>query len=150
MASTPKTIQTKAPTTRKSTTSTRARTTSTATKAQSTTSKPAAAPEPNPIVVAEATTIVSGPELKKSELIEAVVERSGIKKRYAKPSIEAALAVLGEALEEGRTLNLMPMGKAKVQKSKEIAGGQVLSVRVRQRQRVTEANETASLAEPAE
>ncbi len=104
--------------------------------------------------MAEAIAVVSGPELKKIELVEAVVDRSGIKKRYAKPAIEAALAVLGEALSQGRPLNLMPMGKLKVQKSKEIPGGQVLSARIRQRasnaDEVKVESAQASIDEPAE
>ena len=90
------------------------------------------APKAAPVVVNEAKPVVAGPQMKKKELIEAVVERSGVKKRYAKPAIEAALAVLGEALDEGRELNLRPFGKMKVQRAKEVANGKVMNVRVRQ------------------
>ncbi|MFD1341932.1 HU family DNA-binding protein [Litorisediminicola beolgyonensis] len=72
------------------------------------------------------------PEFKKKELIDAVVERSGLKKRDVKPVLEAALAVLGEALSEGRELNLEPFGKIKVQKVKQAAGAQVMVTRIRQ------------------
>lgn len=78
-------------------------------------------------------TTVSLPELRKKDLIDAVVERSGIKKKYAKPAIEAALVVLGEALDEKRTLNLPPMGKMKVQRTKEIEDGMVLAARIRRK-----------------
>ncbi|WP_299350228.1 HU family DNA-binding protein [uncultured Shimia sp.] len=85
-----------------------------------------------PVVVQESTLVVSAPDLKKVDLVDMVVERSGIKKKFAKPAIEAALAVLGEALAEGRSLNLRPLGKVKVLKSKEVSNGTVITTRVRQ------------------
>ena len=60
------------------------------------------------------------------------VARSGVKKRDAKPAIEAVLAVLGEALSEGRELNLRPMGKLKVTRMKKAGNGQIINARVRQ------------------
>ncbi|WGW02588.1 HU family DNA-binding protein [Tropicibacter oceani] len=71
-------------------------------------------------------------EMKKKELIDLVVERSGVKKRDAKPAIEAALAILGQALAEGRPLNLKPLGKVKVANIKPKDNALVLNVRVRQ------------------
>ncbi|MBV2360592.1 HU family DNA-binding protein [Thalassococcus sp. CAU 1522] len=77
--------------------------------------------------------IADQPEMKKRELIQRAVERSGVKRRDAKPAIEAALAVLGEALAEGRSLNLAPMGKVKVNRIKAIGGGgKVIVSKVRQ------------------
>jgi nucleoid DNA-binding protein len=55
--------------------------------------------------------VIIGPVMRKKELIDLVVERSGIKKKDAKPVIEAMLSVLGEALSDSRELNLLPMGK---------------------------------------
>lgn len=82
--------------------------------------------------------------LRKKELIERVVARSGVKKKDAKPAIEAMLVVLGEALSNGEELNLHPMGKvminrvidkanatvivAKVRRRKESAGGTVVKI----------------------
>jgi len=54
------------------------------------------------------------PMVKKKDFIEKVVERSGIKKKDAKPVIEAMLAELGDALARGETLALRPLGKVKV------------------------------------
>ena len=71
-------------------------------------------------------------ELKKNELIDLVVERSGIKKRDAKPAIEAALAILGQALADGRPLNLRPLGKVKVSNMKHKENALVLNLRLRQ------------------
>ncbi len=76
--------------------------------------------------------VLPQPELKKKELVDLAVARSGIKKRDAKPAIEAALAVLGEALSEGRELNIIPFGKLKVTRMKKGGNGQIISARVRQ------------------
>lgn len=71
--------------------------------------------------------------LKKRDLINAVVARSGVKKRDAKPAVEAALAILGETLAERRPLNLPPFGKAKVTRIKEIGEGRMIVTRLRQK-----------------
>lgn len=96
----------------------------------------------NPVFAADLIQV----ELRKKELIEAAVDRSGIKKRFAKPAIEAALAILGEALDEKRTLNLPPMGKVKIQRAKEIEGGWVLAARIRRKT----VNEVAGASGPVD
>ncbi|WP_243694331.1 HU family DNA-binding protein [Shimia isoporae] len=73
------------------------------------------------------------PDLRKKELVDLAVDRSGVKKRDAKPAIEAALAILGEALEAGRSLQLPPLGRVKVQRSKELDDGQVIVAKVRRK-----------------
>lgn len=73
-------------------------------------------------------------DLKKKELIDLVVARSGGKKRDVKPAVEACLAVLGEMLAEGRDLNLPPMGKLKVTRSKQADNARILIARIRQRE----------------
>ena len=124
------------------TTTSRSRTTKTRkTSATKKTSSAKSAPKAEPVVVSETAPVVSAPDLKKVELIDAVVERSGVKKRYAKPAVEAALAILGEALAEGQGLNLRPLGKAKVQRSKEVANAKVLTIRVRQAHAKPEGND---------
>ena len=70
-------------------------------------------------MVTESTLNISDPALKKKELINTVVERSGIKKKDAKPVIEAMLAVLGQTLAEGREMNLQPLGKIKINRAKD-------------------------------
>ncbi|MBY5972323.1 HU family DNA-binding protein [Ferrimonas balearica] len=70
--------------------------------------------------------------LKKKELIDRVVARSGMKKKDAKPVVEALLTVLGETLSEGREANLQPLGKIKVTRTKDLANGRVMTARVRQ------------------
>ena len=69
--------------------------------------------------------------LRKKELIERVVARSGIKKKDAKPTIEAMLAILGEALENGEVLNLRPMGKVVVKRKIDKPNANILVCRIR-------------------
>lgn len=71
--------------------------------------------------------------LKRRELIENVVRRSGIKKKDAKPVVEAMLAELGEALASGRGVALPPFGRAKINRSKDIEDGRVIIVKLRQK-----------------
>lgn len=91
---------------------------------------------PKPVVVTETTPTVADPALKKKELIDTVTERSGIKKKDAKPVIEAMLEVLGQTLAEGREINLQPLGKVKINRAKEVQGGSVLIAKIRQSNRV--------------
>ncbi len=70
--------------------------------------------------------------LKKQELIAKVVERSEVAKKHAKPVIEAMLAVLGDALSEGRDLNLQPMGKIKRKRMKENEKARIIVANIRQ------------------
>ncbi len=85
-----------------------------------------------PTVVKVTEPTVAEPDLKKKDLINMVVERSGVKKKFAKPTIEAALAVIGEALASGRELNLPPMGKVRINRNEEKADGRVIVCRLRQ------------------
>ncbi|WP_298911754.1 HU family DNA-binding protein [uncultured Roseobacter sp.] len=70
--------------------------------------------------------------LRKKELIESVVARTGLKKRDAKPVVEAMLAELGESLAAGRSLNLPPLGRVRINREKTLANGRVMIVKVRQ------------------
>ncbi|MEP5092125.1 MAG: HU family DNA-binding protein [Paracoccaceae bacterium] len=70
--------------------------------------------------------------MRKKELIDAVTDRAGVKKRDCKPVIEAMLAVLGEAIAEDRELNLQPFGKLKVNRRKDVPNGNVFICRLRQ------------------
>lgn len=73
------------------------------------------------------------PMLRKKELIDRVVLRSGIKKKDAKPVIEAMLSVLGEALAADEVLNLQPLGKVMVKRTKELPNAKLMVCRIRQR-----------------
>lgn len=72
------------------------------------------------------------PMLKKQELIAKVVERCDVKKKDAKPIIEDVLAVLGEALAEGRELNLQPFGKLMHKRNKDGPNARIIVAKIRQ------------------
>ncbi|QQA41176.1 HU family DNA-binding protein [Pelagovum pacificum] len=100
------------------------------------TRKPAAAPKPT---VVSDTPVVVGAELKKKDFIDRVVELSGGKKRDVKPAVEAALAVLGDAIESGEELNLPPLGKVKINREKDLANAKVFICRIRRSKPMVEA-----------
>ena len=70
--------------------------------------------------------------MRKKELIDLVVERSGIKKKDAKPVVEAMLAVLGETIGDGRELNMQPLGKLRINRSVERSNGRIIVCKIRQ------------------
>lgn len=124
-------------TTKTTTTKTRARKTSpTATDA-----KPAA-------LVTEPPKVLPAPEivntLGKRDLIERVVETSGVKKKDAKPVIEAMLRELGDALSRGDTLNLQPFGKGIVKSRKSPENAEIIELRLRRSRQSLTAHEPAA------
>jgi DNA-binding protein HU-alpha len=88
-----------------------------------------------------------GTSLKKKDLIDRVVAASGVKKKDAKPVVEAMLAEMGEALGRGEGLQLLPFGNLRVVKSKDLASGEVVTVKVR-RPGPRSPKAAAPLAEP--
>ncbi|MFZ1727848.1 MAG: HU family DNA-binding protein [Albidovulum sp.] len=76
-------------------------------------------------------TVEVQPVLRKKELFERVVTISGAKKRDVKSIVEATLQVLGDALASGESLALPPFGRAKVNRQKDLASGEMLMVRLR-------------------
>ncbi len=100
--------------------------------APKTTAAAAATPE-NPVSTVDPS--LNNLTLRKRELIDKVVKRSGIKKKDAKPVVEAMLAELGETLAAGRDLALPPLGRVKINRRKDLPNGQVLIVKVRQTKR---------------
>ncbi len=69
--------------------------------------------------------------LKLKDLIDRVVEKSGAKKKDVKPVIDATLAVLGEALAAGEGLFVPPLGRLRVNRTKELATGDVLILKLK-------------------
>lgn len=84
-------------------------------------------------------------DLKKKELIDTVAERANIRRGGARVAIEAALEVLGEALEEGRSLNLLPLGKMKVNQIRvNAAGEKIIVAKLRKPAKKAETSEDTS------
>jgi hypothetical protein len=80
----------------------------------------------------ERPTAAAGDMVKKPDLLDEVVARTNLKKRDVKPAIEAALLILGDALSAGKELNLPPLGKVRVVRSKDLDGGaRVLTMKLR-------------------
>ena len=120
----------------------------TTTRKSAAAAKPAAAkpkPEEVPVVVspevpdpaAGATVVtekpvVAGPVLKKMDLIDRVVEATGMKKKDVKPVVEAALTQLGSAIGRGEDLNLPGLGKLKINREKDLANARVFVCKLRQ------------------
>lgn len=80
----------------------------------------------------------------KRELIDRVVTASGIKKKAAKPVVEAMLKELGEALSRGETLNLQPFGKGIVKTQKTLENAEVIELRLRRSKTAMQAAAPAS------
>lgn len=92
----------------------------------------AAGQDPSPVVVTSSTPVLDVPPLNKKELIDVVVLRSGVKKKDAKPVVEALLSVLGETVASGRDLNLRPFGKLLLKRSELRSNGTLHVCRLRQ------------------
>ena len=112
-------------------------------------SAPKSAASPVPRVVTTSAPVAVRADLKKKELTDLVVARSGIKKKDAKPVVEAMLAVLGETIASGRELNLQPLGKLRINRTEEKSNGRVIVCKLRQSSRAKPAT-GESLAKAAD
>ena len=93
---------------------------------------PPAAKQADASLVDAPKSVIMGPVMRKKQLIDAVVERSGTKKKDAKPVVEAVMAVLAEALVDNRELVLPPLGRFKIRKERKLANSRVLTIKLRQ------------------
>ena len=69
--------------------------------------------------------------LKLKDLHDRVAEKSGAKKKDIKPVVDAMLLVLGEALAAGESLILPPLGRLRVNRTKELVSGDVLILKLK-------------------
>ncbi|WP_245866775.1 HU family DNA-binding protein [Oceaniglobus roseus] len=83
-------------------------------------------------VVEEVSPVATAAPMKKIELIESVSVATGLKKKDAKLAVEAALAILGQGLAEGREMNLPPLGKVSVNRTMNKANATVVVAKIRQ------------------
>ena len=86
------------------------------------TAVPVAAPAPVKATPLAAVVTDDGP-IKKGALLDQVVERSGVKRSDAKLVVEALFAVMGETLINEDDMQLPPLGKLKVIKTKDVGKG---------------------------
>jgi hypothetical protein len=59
-----------------------------------------------------------GTALQKKALVDAVAAASGVKKRTVKPVVDAVLAEIGAALSAGNGLNLPPLGRVGINRTR--------------------------------
>ncbi|MFI0397116.1 HU family DNA-binding protein [Paracoccus jiaweipingae] len=86
--------------------------------------KPAMA-EPTPVKIVQ-----------KREFLDRVATAAGVRKTDARAVVEATLAELGKAFAEGESLSVEPFGKARVNRQKDVNGGEVIILRLRRKQAV--------------
>lgn len=73
----------------------------------------------------------SGPQLRLKDLVEKVAEATGGKRPAVKEVVDAVLATMGAALDAGHALNLPPLGKARIARSKDGDAGAMLTLKLR-------------------
>jgi len=72
-----------------------------------------------------------GDAVKMKELLAAVVEKTGAKKKDAKDVVDAALAEIAAALTAGKSLSLPPLGNLRVAKTQEKGGATMMVLKLR-------------------
>ncbi|MBU2982568.1 HU family DNA-binding protein [Lentibacter algarum] len=92
----------------------------------------AKAAEVEPVIVTSNAPSVGMIEMRKEQLLDEVAERTGAKRKDVKPVVEAVLEVMGRAIGDGQELNLKPFGKVKIARTKQVANGRVINIRLRQ------------------
>jgi DNA-binding protein HU-alpha len=72
-----------------------------------------------------------GDAYKLKELISAVTEKTGAKKKDTKELVEAVLAEMARVLGRGQSLSLPPLGNIRVAKTEDRGGAQMLVLKLR-------------------
>lgn len=73
----------------------------------------------------------SGVALRVKDLVERVTAAGDFRKKDVRDIVEVTLAELGRALEVGETLNLPPFGKLRVGRSRDLANGSMMTLKLR-------------------
>lgn len=71
--------------------------------------------------------------LQKRQFLSAVAHRAGLRNAQVKQIVEATLAELGDAIAAGRTLALPPLGRARINRQRDVSGSEVITLRLRRR-----------------
>jgi DNA-binding protein HU-alpha len=91
------------------------------------------------------------PRFKRPDLIQAVSERTALKRSDAKVVLELVLEELGKALDANEELVLPPLGKLMVKKRKpDEDGPDILTVKIRRPRETAPATGESPLADPGE
>lgn len=71
--------------------------------------------------------------LQKRQFLSAVAHRAGMRNAQVKQIVEATLAELGDAIAAGQTLALPPLGRARINRQRDVSGSEVITLRLRRR-----------------
>ncbi|PZO63127.1 MAG: hypothetical protein DI498_14120 [Paracoccus denitrificans] len=71
--------------------------------------------------------------VQKRDFIGRVADASGISRAQARPLVEATLAALGSAIAAGETLALPPFGMARIKRTTDNKGGEVIVLKLRRK-----------------
>lgn len=100
------------------------------------------------VTEAEVATPEGRPQVRMREIIERIMDRSGMKKGEARAAVEAATAVIADAIERGEDLDLPDLGKLKLQRQNETPKAKVYHLRLIRKSKPAPA--TQALAEEDE
>lgn len=92
---------------------------------------PAAAPAEAPAEMGPGES--EAPLLAKRDLFARVTAATGAKKKDVKLIAEATLAIIGQALSDGEELNLPPLGKVRIVKSRDAGAAEVVTLKLRRK-----------------
>jgi nucleoid DNA-binding protein len=107
-------------------------TTKTSSKTQETSSTDDMADKPKAAVDPSTETNVSA-MVRRKEMVERIVAKSGLKPNEVKTMLDAVLSELGDALSAGEALNLHPLGKVTVNQQKKMGGKEILICKIRRK-----------------
>lgn len=88
---------------------------------------PVVAPDPTPVAEDAAADLT----FRRPDLIQAVAERSALKRSDCKLVLELVLEELGKALDARDELALPPLGKLSIKKRKTLGAGEMLTVKLK-------------------
>ncbi|SMO51327.1 HU family DNA-binding protein [Paracoccus laeviglucosivorans] len=71
--------------------------------------------------------------LQKRQFLSRIAHRTGMRNAQIKDIVEATLAELGEAMAAGQTLALPPLGRARINRQRDVSGAEVIVLRLRRR-----------------
>ncbi|WP_230383031.1 HU family DNA-binding protein [Paracoccus shanxieyensis] len=71
--------------------------------------------------------------LQKRQFLARIAQRTGMRNAQIKEIVEATLAELGDAMAAGQTLALPPLGRARINRQRDVSGAEVIVLRLRRR-----------------
>ncbi len=81
-------------------------------------------------VVVKSKPVKTGVTLRKKDFVDRAAEKSGVRKSDARSAIDAALAVLSDALAAGDEVILPPLGKLRVMREKDNGKARIVTLRL--------------------